>query len=125
MASMISALAALGALVFLWLTVRGAQALGRAQRRGQLLELAADLDEAGMKAMTATVQDRGAWRDARTARHRFRGAVDATGERLPECRALLEIDWSPASIGDAERRIAEADLAIMEAQDELAARLPD
>jgi hypothetical protein len=41
-AGMVAALAALGTLVFAWLTVRGAQELRRGESRARLLDLAAD-----------------------------------------------------------------------------------
>ena len=49
MAGMVAAFAALGTLVFLYFTVRGARELQRAQLRAHLLDLAADLDEAEMR----------------------------------------------------------------------------
>jgi len=113
-AGAVAALAALVTLIFAWLTVRGAQAL----------DLAADLDEAERKAMTSHApEERGAWRDARTARLRFRAAIDATGEQLPACRARLDLDRSPLTM--AEHRIDEADQALAAALDELSARLGD
>ena len=119
-AGTVAALAALGALVFAWLTVRGAQALRDDERRSHLLDLAVDLIEAVMRAWSESK----AWRDAWIARHRFRAALDGTGQRLPACRALLEIDSSPASMGDYDRRRAEADEALTAALDELSASLP-
>ena len=101
-AGMVAALAALGTLVFLYFTVRGARELQRAQLRAHLLDLAADLDEAEMRAMTSGIDERGAWRDARTARHRFRAAIDSTGEELPACRALLALERLPVALGDAQ-----------------------
>jgi hypothetical protein len=94
-AGAVAALAALGTLVFLWLTVREATALRRAETRAHLLELAADYAETGIRVFT----DSAAWSDARIARDRFRAAVDSTGEPLPACRALLEVEWRPVGIG--------------------------
>jgi len=118
-AGAVAALAALGTLAFAWLTVRGAQALRADEQRAHLLDLAADFGEAGMRLM-GSVSDPDAWRDARSTRHRFRAALDATEEPLPASRVLLEMDWSPASMGDAQRRHEEADKVLAAALDELA-----
>jgi hypothetical protein len=81
------------------------------------------LVEAGMRAL----MDAGEHYRAQIARHRFRAAVDATGEPLPACRALAELEWfPPVSIGrDAEVRLGGAQAALGAALDELAARLRD
>jgi len=123
LAGAIAALAALGALLFAWLTVRGAQALRRDERRAHLLDLAADLVEAGLRAL----QDSRNHNDALIARQRFRGQIDATAKPLPACRALLEMEWfPPMSMGaDAERRTAAAHSALAAALEELSAWLRD
>jgi hypothetical protein len=120
-AATVAALAALGTLVFLWLTVRGAQTLRRAEDRAHLLDLATDYVAAGERVW----RDMAAARDARLAGHRFRAAIDATGEPLPACRALLAIEWEPLSMGDAEQRQEEADKALTAALDEIVTWLRD
>jgi hypothetical protein len=123
----VAALAALGTLVFLWLTVRGANALARAERRAHLLDLAADYAAAGIAVFTASVRkDTEAWSRARITGERFRAALDSTSEALPACRRLLDVEWRPVAMGvDAERKFAEAEEALGAALDELSAWLRD
>ncbi len=110
-----------GALVFAYLTVRGAQAFRRHESRTHLLDLAADVTEVGLRALTDSAE----YHRARIARYRFRAAIDATGELLPACRALAEIEWfPPMAMGDSHR-IDEVDAALEAALDELAAWLRD
>jgi hypothetical protein len=124
LAGVVTALPALGALVFAWLTVRDARALRREGRRAHLLDLAADVGEAGRRAFGES--DRRAFDAAQIARLRFRAAIDSTGKELPACRALLAIEWwPPTTFGGHERRTEEADRALTAALDELAAWLRD
>jgi hypothetical protein len=119
-AGAVAALAALGTLFFLYLTVRGAQALRKAENRAHLLDLAADYAEAGRESM------RGEYGAARIATERFRAALDSTGKPLPASRRLLEVEWGQPSMGaEAEQRYAAADRALEEALDELSAWLRD
>lgn len=125
-AGVVAALAALGTLVFAWLTVQGAQALKRDEQGAHLLDLAADYAELGSQAWSVDVRDLSrVLTRVRVAGHRFRVALDATGESLPACRALLTTIWEPLSMGDAERRQQEADDALASALDELTAWLRD
>ena len=118
---MVAALAALGTLVFLWLTVRGAQTLRRGEDRAHLLDLAADVVAAGMR---VSIEPRASnENEARLAGHRFRAAIDATGRSLPACRALLAIKWEPLTIGDQLQE--EADKALTAALDEIVTWLGD
>ena len=56
-AGVVAALAALGTLVFAWLTVRGAQARKRDEQWAHLLDLAADYAELGSQAWSVDVRD--------------------------------------------------------------------
>jgi hypothetical protein len=124
LAGVVAALAALGTLVFAWLTVRGAQALQRQERRAHLLDLAADVGEAGIGALANS--DIASYNRMRIARHRFRAAINATGEQLPASNALLKIEWwPPPAMGDYEHREAAANQALTATLDELAAWLRD
>jgi hypothetical protein len=93
LAGLVAALAALGTLVFAWLTVRGAQALRRDDRRARLLDLAADLAEAGRAALTTS--EIATLNRVEIARHRLRAAINASGEPLPASIALLDVQWWP------------------------------
>jgi hypothetical protein len=120
LAGAIAALAALGALVFAWLTVRGAADFQRTQSRTHLLDLATDYAEAGRAAM------RGEYGAARIPGERFRAAINSTGKALPACHRLLEVDWTQPAMGPAgDEKRAAADRALEQALDELAAWLRD
>jgi hypothetical protein len=122
-AGLVAALAALGTLVFLWLTVRGTNALQRAERRAHLLDLAADYGEAGVLVLLGKERSRTI---VRIAGERFRAALDSTGAHLPGCRAMLAIEWQPVAMGPAgEAKIEEAHGALAQALDELSAWLRD
>jgi hypothetical protein len=119
LAGAVAALAALGTLVFAWLTVRGAQALRRDERRVHLLDLAADYGEAGLRSLGSA--DHEAQTRVRITGHRFRAALEATGKPLPACHALLMVQWfPPPGMGDYDRRVDAADRALTTALDELA-----
>jgi len=123
-AGAIAAVAALGTLLFLWLTVRGAQALQRQERRAHLLDLAADYAEAGLRSFGSS--DFGAQNRVLVAGHRFRAGIESTGKPLPACHALLMIQWfPPPAMGEYEKRWADADRALTAALDELTTWLRD
>lgn len=88
-AQVIAMFAALAAVWYAEQAVVETRALRREERVARLLELIADLGDAEMS--FARGQRIGSLPDV--ARLRLKAALDATGEPLPHCRALLDLQW--------------------------------
>lgn len=93
-ATLVSAVAAVGALVFAWLTVRQTRDLRREDRHARIGELAGDFGGILLRVLNgATHELRGA---LPVARARLAAAVASSDEPLPACRALVRLDGSAA-----------------------------
>ena len=92
--TVVSAGAALGALVFAWLTVRETRALRREDRRARLGEFVGDFATILLRVISGAAQERQT--TLPIARARLAAAVASAGEPLPACEALVRLDTDTA-----------------------------
>lgn len=93
--AVVSALAAVGAIVFAGLTVRQTRELRREDRLARLGELVGDYAQPLLRAMQGGPQRA---TEVPIARARLEASLAAAGEPLPACHALLEVDKPGTSI---------------------------
>lgn len=115
-ATLVSALAALGALWFARETVRETRELRREDRLARLPELVADLGTAALRiAHGASIEKRTTYP---VARLRLEAALASTGEKLPRCDVLVRTDFGAGSLS-----LEDITAKIEAALDELSERL--
>src|SRR4051812_7330956 len=102
--TVISAAAAVGAVVFAWLTVRQARDLRRDDRRARLGELVGDFAALVLQIMQGAYHERGI--RLPVARARLAAAVASAGERLPACEALLRINPDDTTLEEVQLQMA-------------------
>jgi hypothetical protein len=121
-AQVIAMVAALAAVWYAEQAVIESRALRREERVARLLELVADFGENG----TQFARGRLDGNDLDRERHLLRAALDATGEPLPGCLALLALDWpryADTDVPEPYRLEAERIAVMGRALDEVAALL--
>lgn len=88
--TIVSASAAVGAIVFAWLTVRQARELRREDRRARVGELVGDYAAVFLQVIQGAAHDRQT--RLPVAKARLAAAVAAAGEPLPACDNLLKLE---------------------------------
>jgi hypothetical protein len=88
--TIVSAGAAVGAIVFAWLTVREARELRREDRRARLGELVGDFSASLLRVLRGAAHERVA--ELPVARARLAAAVASVEEPLPACDRLVRLD---------------------------------
>ena len=106
----ISAVAAAGALVFAWLTVKQARDLRREDRLAHLGELVGDYAAVLLRLMQGAGEER--LTGLPVARARLEASLAATDEALPACAALLALEKTEDATS--ERAIAATEAAAAE-----------